>query len=393
MIGAFDWVGLILLAARVVVIFGVMLLAVMVVIWLERKIIADMQMRIGPNRAGPFGILVTIADGIKLFFKEGVTPTTADRVVYLIAPLASVIPALLAFAVIPFGTGVRLFGRDVPFQIADLDVGVLWILAMGSLAVYGVVLAGWSSGSNYPLLGAIRSSAQMISYEVGMGLGLVAVLLYSGTLTMSGIVEWQARHFAVPGLGWLPKWNIFMQFPAFLIYSVAAIAETNRPPFDLPEAETELVAGYHTEYSGIKFAMFFLAEYMHLITVSAVAVTLFLGGWRGPMFDLLPWLWPLLWFGLKLFFVIFLNIWVRATVPRFRYDRLMSFGWKVLIPAGLLWVMVTAAIVVLPNVYSDLRALIIIVAGTVAVVTLLWPLFAGATPQHVLDERREAAAT
>src|SRR5205823_320614 len=208
--------------------------------------------RIGPNRAGPFGLLITLADGAKLFLKEGITPSTAELSVYLLAPLIAVIPALLAFAVIPFGPGVTLFGHEVPFQVSDLNVGVLWILAMASLAVYGVVLAGWSSGSNYPLLGSIRSSAQMVSYEVGMSLGLLAVLLYCGTLTMSGIVAVQAEHFGVPGLGWLPKWNIFIQFPAFLLYVIAAIAETNRPPFDLPEAESELVAGYHTEYSGIK---------------------------------------------------------------------------------------------------------------------------------------------
>jgi NADH-quinone oxidoreductase subunit H len=376
MTASIDWIGWILTVARVVVIFLVMLIAVMIVIWIERKVVADMQNRIGPNRAGPFGILVTLADGAKLFFKEGITPITADRVVYLLAPMASVIPALLAFAVIPFGTGVHIFGRDVPFQITDLNVGILWILAMASLAVYGVVLAGWSSGSNYPLLGAIRSSAQMISYEVGMSTGLVAVLLYSGTLTMSGIVAVQARHFHVTGLGWLPKWNIFLQLPAFLIYMVAALAETNRPPFDLPEAETELVAGYHTEYSGIKFAMFYLAEYTHMITVSAVGVTLFLGGWHGPQFDVLRWLWPLLWFLVKLYVVIYTLVWLRATVPRFRYDRLMNFGWKVLIPLGLLWILITAAAIELPNVYSDARSAFIIAMGTIAVLAILAPLLA-----------------
>jgi NADH-quinone oxidoreductase subunit H len=282
---------------------------------------------------------------------------------------------MLAFSVIPFGTGVHVFGHDVPFQISDLNVGVLWVLAMASLAVYGVVLAGWSSGSNYPLLGAIRSSAQMISYEVGMGLGLVAVVLYSGTLTMSGIVAVQARHFGVSGLGWLPKWNILLQFPAFLIYTIAAIADTNRPPFDLPEAETELVAGYHTEYSGIKFAMFYLAEYMHMVTVSAVAVTLFLGGWHGPQFHVVRWLWPVLWFALKLAAVIFAFIWIRATLPRFRYDKLMSFGWKVLIPVGLLWILITGAAIVLPSIKGNVGAAVIVGAGTLAVVSLLWPLF------------------
>src|SRR6476660_4626198 len=231
-------------------------------------------------RAGPRGVLVTFADGLKLFFKESILPTNADRPVYLLAPILATIPAFLAFSVIPFGAPVTIFGRTVPLQLADLNIGVLWVLAMTSIGVYAVVLAGWSSGSNYPLLGAIRSSAQMVSYEVGMRLALVAVILYCGTLSMSGIVEVQARHFGVTGLGWLPKWNVFLQFPAFLLYATAALAETNRPPFDLPEAESELVAGYHTEYSGIKFAMFYLAEYTHLVTVSAVAVTLFLGGWR-----------------------------------------------------------------------------------------------------------------
>jgi len=372
-----DWVGWILLVARVLVIFVVLLVAIMLVIWMERKVIADMQNRIGPNRAGPFGILITLADGIKLFFKEGITPVTADRAVYLVAPMASVIPALLAFSVIPFGSGVYIFHHRVPFQVTDLNVGILWILAMASVSVYGVLLAGWSSGSNYPLLGSIRSTAQIISYEVGMSLGLLAVLLYSGTLTMSGIVASQADHFGVAALRWLPRWNIFLQFPAFLIYGIAALAETSRPPFDLPEAETELVAGYMTEYSGIKFAMFYLSEYMATVTVSAVAVTLFFGGWRGPRFHVVQWLWPLLWFMVKLFVVLFVLIWIRATVPRFRYDRLMSFGWKVLIPVGLLWIVITAAIVVLPKAsgYSGARSAVIIVAGTIAVLSLLWPLF------------------
>jgi NADH-quinone oxidoreductase subunit H len=231
-----DWLDWVLLVARVVVVFLALLVVVMLTIWVERKVVADMQTRLGPRRAGPFGILITLADGIKLFFKEGITPSRADRPVYALAPIVSFVPAILAFAVIPFGTGVELFGRHVPFQLADLNIGILWILAMASLAVYGVVLAGWSSGSNYPLLGGVRSSAQMISYEVGMGLGLVAVLMYSGTLRMSGIVANQAT-----------VWNIVPQFPAFMIYAVSALAETNRPPFDLPEAETELVAGYHTE--------------------------------------------------------------------------------------------------------------------------------------------------
>ena len=361
-----DWLDWLLLLARVALIFAVLLISVLLVIWVERKVIADMQTRIGPKRAGPFGILVTLADGIKLFFKEGITPAQADRRVYALAPIASLVPAMLAFAVVPLGTEVTVFGRTIPLQIADLNIGILFVLAMGSLAVYGVVLAGWSSGSTYPLLGSIRSTAQMISYEVGMGLGVVGVLMYTGTVQMSEIVAAQDRF-----------WNVIPQFPAFLIYTIAALAETNRPPFDLPEAETELVAGYHTEYSGIRFAMFFLAEYLHTITVSAVAVTLFLGGWRGPIFDFLPWIWPLVWFLLKVSAVVFVYIWIRATLPRFRYDRLMSFGWKVLIPLGLAWVLATGAIIVLPDVYGRDRffRFAAIGAGIVLLLVLAAPIF------------------
>jgi NADH-quinone oxidoreductase subunit H len=375
-LGAIDWTAWILLIARVAVVFVGLLLTVLIFIWMERKVLADMQNRLGPMRAGPLGILVTLADGVKLFFKEGVRPVMIDRAVYVVAPLAAVVPAILAFAVIPFGTGVHIFGHDVPFQLTDLNVGILWILAMASMAVYGVVLAGWSSGSNYPLLGSIRASAQMISYEVGMGLGLVAVLLYCGTLTMSRIVALQARHFGTPGLTWLPKWNVFLQFPAFLIYMITALAETNRPPFDLPESETELVAGHHTEYSGIKFAMFYLAEYLHAVTISAVAVTLFFGGWRGPMFHVVPWLWPLVWFLLKVFLVIYVLIWIRATVPRYRFDRLMAFGWKALIPLGLLWILITAAAIVLPGYWgSTWRAATVIGSSVLLLLVLLGPVF------------------
>ncbi len=361
-----DLVDWILLLVRVVVVFLALIVSVLLLIWAERKIVADMQTRLGPKRAGPFGLLVTLADGIKLFFKEGVTPTQVDRPVYVLAPIVSLVTALLAFAVVPFGAGIVLFGREIPFQLADLNVGILFVLAMGSLAVYGVVLAGWSSGSAYPLLGGIRSSSQMISYEVGMGLAVVAVIMYSGTMRMSELVAGQDR-----------IWNVIPQFPAFLIFATAALAENNRPPFDLPEAETELVAGYHTEYSGIRFAMFFLAEYLHTITLSAVIVTLFLGGWRGPVFDFLPGLWPLVWFVLKVIAVVFVLIWIRATLPRFRYDRLMSFGWKVLIPWGLAWVLATGAIVVLPDVYGrdTLFRWVAILAGATLLLSLVAPMF------------------
>jgi NADH-quinone oxidoreductase subunit H len=377
-----DWLDWVLLIGRIVVVFFALLVMVLLLIWVERKVIADMQTRIGPMRAGPRGILVTLADGIKLFFKEGITPSMADRPVYTIAPYVAILPAFLAFAVIPFGSGVTLFGRHVPFYLANLNIGILWVLAMGSLSVYAVVLAGWSSGSNYPLLGSIRSSAQMISYEVGMGLALVAVLMYSGRLTMTGIVARQAGYFHplsfISWLNWvvLPKWNLFTQFPAFVIYLIAGLAETNRPPFDLAEAETELVAGFHTEYSGIKFAMFYLGEYVNTVTVAAIATTLFLGGWRGPHPGFLPWLWPILWFLLKVFVIIYLYIWVRATFPRVRYDRLMAFGWKVLIPVGLAWVLATGAVIVLPDVYGRRAIMIggVILAGVLVVITLIWPL-------------------
>ena len=369
-----DWLDWLLLVARVAVVFFALLILVMLVIWMERKVIADMQTRVGPMRAGPRGVLITLADGIKLFFKEGITPTLADRPVYLVAPVIAMLPAFLAFAVIPFGTGVVLFRREVPFQIADLSIGILWILAMSSLMVYAIVLAGWSSGSNYPLLGSVRSSAQMISYEVGMALAIVAVVMYSDALRMSEIVASQDR-----------IWNVIPQFPAFVIYLIAGLAETNRPPFDLPEAESELVAGYHTEYSGIKFAMFYLGEYLNTVTVAAVATTLWLGGSRGPAPDVLPWLWPLLWFLLKVLVIVYVYIWIRATLPRVRYDRLMAFGWKLLIPFGLLWVMLTGAIVVLPDEFGrdTVITAFAIGFGAVVVISLVWPLIAPRASEEV----------
>ncbi|MFM7718725.1 MAG: NADH-quinone oxidoreductase subunit NuoH [Actinomycetota bacterium] len=355
-----DW-GI--LVGKVLVVFVGLLLLVVVLIWVERKVIADMQTRTGPMRAGPRGILITLADGLKLFFKEGVTPSTAERVTYLIAPVAAMVPSFLAFAVIPFGAPIRLFGREIPLQLADLDVGLLWVLAMASLGVYGVVLAGWSSGSNYPLLGGVRSTAQMISYEVGMGLALVAVIMYAGSLRMSEIVASQER-----------LWNVVPQFPAFVAYLVAGLAETNRPPFDLAEAESELVAGFHTEYSGMKFAMFFLGEYVATVTVAAIATTLFLGGWNGPAPDFLPGLWPVLWFLGKVFAIVYLYIWIRATLPRMRYDRLMAFGWKVMIPFGLVWVLATGAVVVLPDILG--RRTVILGAAALLGVALLLSLAA-----------------
>lgn len=340
-----DGLGVIIAAIKVLVIFGFLLVSVLLTIWAERRIVAFMQQRVGPNRLGPFGLLQTLADGVKLFFKEDITPAAVEARTYFIAPMAAVIPAFMSFAVVPFGADFRIGDRLIRMQLADLNVGILFFLAMGSLMVYGVVLAGWSSGSVYPLLGGVRSSAQMISYEVGMGLAAIAVVMYAGTLSTRGIVDAQAGTW----LGVIPHWFIFAQFPAFLMFMIAALAETNRAPFDLPEAETELVAGFHTEYSGIKFAMFMLAEYLHMITASAIVTTLFLGGWRGPILPFFRPIWPVIWFLGKMFFMVFMFIWIRATLPRFRYDKLMRFGWKVLIPASLVWVMITGLVVVLPQ--------------------------------------------
>jgi NADH-quinone oxidoreductase subunit H len=382
-----NWADWLILAVRVIAVFFALLIAVMLYIWVERKVIADMQTRVGPMRAGPRGVLITLADGIKLFFKEGINPTNADRTVYLVAPIVAMFPGFLAFSVIPFGEPVHLFGRTIPMQLTDLNIGILWILAMTSIGVYGVVLAGWSSGSNYPLLGGVRSTAQMISYEVGIGLALVAVIMYSGHLQLSAIVAQQSGSF----FGVIPRWNIWPQFPAFVVFLICALAETNRPPFDLAEAETELVAGFHTEYSGIKFAMFYLGEYVNTVTVAAVSVTLFLGGWHGPWPFHGAWAWvgPFLWFVLKVTAIVYVMILVRATLPRMRYDRLMRFGWKALIPFGLLWVLATGLIVVLPD-HFERRTIFIgaaVIFGVVALLSLLAPLVA---PKRTV-ETEEAA--
>src|SRR5687767_12502066 len=329
---------------KVVVVFLLLLLSTLLVIWFERKVIADMQARIGPNRWGPFGLLQTLADGIKLFFKEDFRPSTADKWTYAIAPVAAMVPAFLAFAVVPLGDTVTIAGRKVELILSDLNIGLLYFLAMGSLGVYGIVLAGWASGSKYPLLGGIRSTAQMISYEIALGLSLVPIALVAGSLSTIDIVNDQTQNLVVFGreVSFLPNWYIVTQWPAFIIFMIAGIAETNRAPFDLPEAETELVAGFHTEYSGIRFAMFFLGEYIHVVAISAMAVTLFFGGWHGPRFEFLSWIWPLLWFTVKTTLFVYLFVWLRATLPRLRYDRLMWLGWKRLIPASLGWIVITA---------------------------------------------------
>ncbi|MGI8774758.1 MAG: complex I subunit 1/NuoH family protein [Actinomycetota bacterium] len=343
---------------KVLVAFVVMLLTTLIVIWMERKVIADMQSRVGPNRWGPFGLLQTLADGIKLFFKENFRPRTADRWTYAIAPVAAMVPSLLAFAVVPIGPERVIGGQTVDFIVADLNIGLLYFLAMGSIGVYGIALAGWSSGSKYPLLGAVRSTAQLISYEIALGLSIVPIVLVAGSLSTVDVVTAQAGTVqdveifnGIPLLDqisqiftYAPNWYIWSQWPAFLIFFIAGIAETNRAPFDLPEAESEIVAGFHTEYSGIRFALFFLGEYVHLVIICAMTVTLFFGGWHGPSIGFLPWIWPLVWFTLKTGAFVYLFVWIRATMPRLRYDRLMWLGWKRLIPAALIWIMVTAVV-------------------------------------------------
>ena len=343
-----SWPEFWIIVLRVVLTFVLLMLVTVINVWAERKILADMQNRIGPSRAGPWGILQTVADGLKLFFKESITPRKVELGMYVLAPFLAVIPAFLIFMMVPWGKPFTIAGREVALQGADLNIGLLFILAMSSMAVYAVVLAGWSSGSKYPLIGGVRATAQAISYEAAMGLAMVAVVIYSatqgdgGTLSLAEIVERQSGTWA----GFIPRWNIFPQIMAFSIFLLAIIAETNRAPFDLVEAEQEIVGGFHTEYSGMRFAMFFLAEYVNIFSMSAIAATLFLGGWNGPTFDtILPGfvsaVLPTVWFLAKTYVIVFLFFWLRATLPRLRYDQLMSFGWKGLIPASLAWLVIS----------------------------------------------------
>jgi len=325
-----DLALLIEAVVKVLIVLGFTLTAVPLIVWMERKVLGHMQDRIGPERVGPFGILQTIADGIKLFMKEDLVPSQVDKVVYFLAPALSTITALVAMAVIPWGDSVELFGRTIGLHITDVNVAVLFLLGTTSMGVYGIVLGGWSSNSKYPLLGGLRSSAQMISYELAQGIALVPIIMMTGTLSLAEIGRAQAK-----------MWFVVPQFFAFVIYIICAVAETNRAPFDLAEAESELVAGFHTEFSSMKFALYFLSEYANMMVVSGVAITCFLGAWYGPV---LP---GPVWFLIKLGFFIFCYIWLRATFPRLRYDQLMSLGWKVLLPASLLNMAVTAVVLVL----------------------------------------------
>ena len=327
------------IVVKTVLIFALLVLLTLFNIWFERRVVARMQHRIGPNVNGPFGLLQSLADGVKLALKEDIIPTAADKLVYLLAPVIVVIPAFVTFAVIPFGPEVSLFGHRTPLQLTDMPVAVIFVMAIASIGIYGIVLGGWSSGSTYSLLGGLRSSAQMISYEVAMGLALVAVFLYAGSMSTSQIVAAQDS-----------TWYGVILLPSFIIYVIAMVGETNRAPFDLPEAEGELVGGFHTEYSSLKFALFFLAEYVNMATVSALATTLFLGGWHAPFWIDTFWAganhgyWPLLWFMGKVLAFIFFFIWLRGTLPRLRYDQFMAFGWKRLIPISLVWIVAVAGI-------------------------------------------------
>jgi NADH-quinone oxidoreductase subunit H len=339
---------LLLTLVKVAVVLVVLLTAVAYAVWVERKVVARIQSRWGPYLVGPHGLLQPLADGLKIFFKEDIVPLEVDRMVYWLAPLLAFTLAFLSIAVIPFGESVTFRGHTVSFQITDLNVGLLFILAVTSLGVYSIALAGWSSNSKYPLLGGLRSSAQMISYELSLGLGVVGVVMLSGTLSLRGIVEHQRGFGLFDALtGSLRHWNVFVQPLGFLVYFTSAIAETNRLPFDLPEGETELVGGFHTEYSSLKFATFFMAEYANMITVSCLATLLFFGGWLGPAFGpgWLRTILPIFWFSLKVFCFLFFYIWMRGTLPRFRYDQLMAFGWKFLLPVALLNILATSLIV------------------------------------------------
>jgi NADH-quinone oxidoreductase subunit H len=340
------WIVLI----KIVGIFAVLVFMTLFAIVFERKVVARMQQRIGPNRVGPRGYLQSLADGLKLAFKEDIMPALADKPVYFLAPIIATIPAFLAFSVIPLGPTVSIFGERTPLQLTDAPIGVLIVLACSAMGVYGIVLAGWASGSTYPLLGGLRSAAQMVSYEIAMGLSIVAVFLYSGTMSTSEIVAAQAEGNRLSFFGWEftgPSWFAILLPVSFVIYAIAVVGETNRAPFDLPEAESELVGGFHTEYSSLKFALFFLAEYVNMVTVSALAATLFLGGWRAP-WPISLWdgantgWWPLLWFFLKVVLALFVFIWLRGTLPRLRYDQFMRFGWKVLVPTALVWILAVA---------------------------------------------------
>lgn len=377
------WVTLI----KCLAVFVALILLTLMTTYFERRVIASLQQRIGPNRVGPFGLLQAFADGIKLAFKQGIMPANAEVWVYLLAPFIAATTAFLTFAVIPMGPQVDMFGVTTPLQITDFPVSVLYVFAVASIGVYGIVLAGWASGSTYSLLGGLRSSAQMISYEVAMGLSFVAVFLYSGSMSTSQIVD-----------GQVSTWYIILLLPSFVIYVISMVGETNRAPFDLPEAEGELVAGFMTEYSGLRWAMFFLAEYIAMINVSAIATTLFLGGWRAPAPISTIWpganegYWPLIWFLAKIIVFLFVFVWLRGSLPRMRYDQFMRFGWRGLIPVALLWIVVVATLRALRTEYTIDTRTIFIAIGAVLVVLAVGMMLIDTFRSEPADEQPDGAA-
>jgi NADH-quinone oxidoreductase subunit H len=374
-----------LVLLKVVFAFVFAVLATLLGVWFERRVVARMQVRPGPNQVGPFGLLQTLADGLKMAFKEDIIPRTADKVVFFFAPTISVIFSVTALSVVPFGPMVSIFGERTPLQVTDVPVAVLVLLACSSMGIYGIVLGGWASGSTYPLLGGLRSSAQMISYEVAMGLSIVAVFMTAGTMSTSGIVAAQAGNSEVGWsiLGWhptAPSWYAILLLPSFIIFFISTVGETNRAPFDLPEAESELVAGYMTEYSSLKFALYMLSEYVAMVTMSAVTTTLFLGGWRAPWPITSFWSgansgwWPLLWLLGKVILLVFVFVWLRGTLPRLRYDQFMRFGWKVLLPINLVWILVLAGIRSINKWESGDRWIVIaVVVLVLLLIVLFWP--------------------
>ena len=378
-----------LVLGKALAVFVFLMLNVLVAILAERKILGWMQRRPGPNRAGPWGLLQSLADGIKLALKESITPRGVDWFVYMAAPVISTIPAFAAFSFIPFGPEVSVFGQRTPLQLTDLPVAVLFILGFSAIGVYGIVLGGWASGSTYPLLGGVRSTAQVISYEVSMGLSFAAVFLFAGTMSTSEIVAAQDR-----------VWYVFLLLPSFVIYLISMVGETNRAPFDLPEAEGELVAGFHTEYSSLKFAMFMLAEYVNMMTVSSLATVMFFGGWHAP-WPLNMWAgadtgwWPVLWFTAKMWTFRFIYIWLRGSLPRLRYDQFMALGWKLLIPASLVWVLIAAVIRTLRNQGYEHWTTALVISSAVFAVILVLSLrrpFAAPKGRKLRRLRREQAA-
>ncbi|GAB3186511.1 NADH dehydrogenase subunit H [Micromonospora palomenae] len=372
-----------LVLGKIVFAFVFGLLATLLGVWFERRVVGYMQVRPGPNQVGPFGLLQTLADGLKMAFKEDILPRAADKVVYFFAPTISVICAVTALSVVPFGPMVSIFGHWTPLQVTDVPVAVLVLLACSSMGIYGIVLGGWASGSTYPLLGGLRSSAQMISYEVAMGLSIVAVFMTAGTMSTSGIVAAQANgtQLSIGGFDLpAPGWYAILLLPSFIIFFISTVGETNRAPFDLPEAESELVAGFMTEYSSLKFALFMLSEYVSMVTMSAVTTTLFLGGWRAPAPITTFWAgansgwWPMLWFFGKVLILVFVFVWLRGTLPRLRYDQFMRFGWKVLLPINLVWILVLSGLRSIEDWQSRDRLLATAIgAGVLLLVTLFWP--------------------